>query len=283
VAALAVSCFALAVLPARASERDITSAVSRDVAASGYTLPKGTWAFSAGLLGVGSDDAFASLGARVGVGAGFDVGANLAHVGVGMMNLNAGWMFLDSRSLSITLRFSPSYLHGDWVWIASSRDLVSGLDAWILPVTLTASSLATDWLQFDLAARAVDTEVLGNVDSQSLALQGQLAVRQISIDPGVRFHVMKRASFYARARLPLWTSLPGTATVEVQLQDGVVAGGRSSGDKELPFENTVMATLGARAMVADATFLDFSFNVGHIAQTLYGSAVQPQLSLETRF
>ncbi|HSC89833.1 MAG TPA: hypothetical protein VLC09_21300 [Polyangiaceae bacterium] len=280
---MTASALVLSAAPAAAAERDITSVASRDTAASGYTLPAKTWGFDAGLLGVNSGDAFASLGIRVGLGGGLELGTNVAHAGVGLINLNLGWMFVDSRVLSIAARFEPSYLHGDWMWIVSAQELVSGLDAWILPVSVTASSFATDWLQFDLRARFVDSEVVGSANGESLVFRGQLALRQVSIDPGVRFHVLRRASFYLRARLPLWSSIPGSASAEVILDDGVIAGGSTSGEKQVPFEQAVLCSAGARAMVGEASFLDFSFNFGHATEALYGSVVQPRISWETRF
>jgi len=86
--------------PATAPENatvDLQSPAQASTRYSAYTLPAHMVAFDSGALGIGGGDVVALMGISYGLGAGFQMSANLAHFAVGMFNLGAGYHFIDTR------------------------------------------------------------------------------------------------------------------------------------------------------------------------------------------
>src|SRR5262245_52557496 len=125
----------------RAAPADLQSPLERDRRGSAYSLPKGVWGFDVGALGLSGGDAFAPLGVGYGFGAGIDAELNLAHVGVGLLNVAGKWNFLDTKYLGLGLGLAVWYGHGDWFWIVRgpAKEILSKLDALSIPFGLFAS------------------------------------------------------------------------------------------------------------------------------------------------
>ncbi|MCH2108067.1 MAG: hypothetical protein MK135_01970 [Polyangiaceae bacterium] len=244
---------------------------------------KKQWAFDVELWGTSASDIYGGFGIHYGLGKGFEVGVNLLHLGAGVFNLSTKWNFLDLPQFALGLRFSPMFAHGDWVWIARSSTLVSGLNIWLFPVSLQLSAPILPWLQFDLSTDYVDSLVLGDVDEDSLLLDGTIALRQLAFQPVIRWHLLQRTSFYFQAKLPVITRIPGAISTEAPLVEGVLLGGEAAGRSSIPLKDTYVLTCGARSMIREDIFLDFSVNVGALAKKIYGNPISPRLQLEMRF
>lgn len=261
----------------------ITDPESRSTRSTAYALPRGTVSVSTSLLGVTTNELYGSLGVAFGLGAGVQLGANLAHLGAGLFNLGAKWQFLDQKLLSLSVAFSPAYAHGDWIWVAAAENLVAGFDVWAFPVELSASSRPNDWLELDLTAAYTDIEIVGDIDSDSLVLDAQLAQRQFHLRPRVWVHLLERSSLFAEATLPLFTSIPVAGEATVVVGDGVVVGGTSGGRRVLDLGETYVLSLGARSMINRHFYVDIQANFGPRIDRIYGTFLAPRVSFEARF
>lgn len=275
---------ALAVMrPSPVRLPQITDAAYRDTRLSAYALPGRTFSFGVKLLGTTTEEMFASLGFLYGLGKGVQVGANLAHMGVGLLNLSTKWTFLDKGPVAVAVGFDPIFVNGDWLWIVRMKQLFAGIDTFLLPVQVSASVLTTPWLQFDLSARYMAGFITGNVATTNIGLDADLTAHEFALFPAVRFHLLGRSTLMVAATLPLYRAAPATAEVEVELAPGVVAGGTLDGTKTKSLDQTYRIEVGIRSMVSRQVFLEFGLNFGPQIEFLYGSPVYPRLGMEVRF
>jgi len=214
-------------------------------------------------------DVFAKLGAAYGLGAGVELEVNLAHMSVGLFNLTAGWHFVHTRYLDLGASLGAWYGHGDWFWIATDavQKIAANFDVVSIPVTLTASSQPTRWLELDLGAQYQYANIFGSTgDNVSVFTDAQLAVLQLSFRPGVRFFVSDNTALEAFAKLPAFTTIP-----------------RDAGDKKVPFSDAWSTEFGVRSRLARGLFGNMRLHYGQPVGLLYGGAkFYPAFDLELR-
>ena len=236
---------------------------------SAYSLPRRTWAFDIGALGIGGGDVFANLGAAYGFGGGFQIEMNLAHFGVGLANLDLGWHFLDTRYFDLGARLGIGYGRGEWFWLAqgAAKNLVSKIDLLNVPIELVGSSLVTRWLELDLAAHYDYVKAFGAFDDDSsLFVKAQLAMNQVFLRPGARLFVSDRTALEVFAKLPLYSAVP--------LERKTVT---------VPFSKTWSMEAGVRSRLAARLFGNVRLHYGSIADVLYGARLYPSFDVEFRF
>ena len=235
---------------------------------SAYSLPRNTWAFNVGALGIGGGDAFATLGVGYGFGARVQANINLAHASVGLLNLAAGWHFLDTRYVDLGARVGFWYGHGKWFWIARglTKELVSKVDVLQLPIELTASAPLTRWLELDLGAHYAYASLLGSVSNgDSLFADAQIGARQFFVQPGARFFLSDATAFEVFAKLPAFTTVPTERR-----------------DISVPFKSTWSMEGGFRSRLARGLFGTIRLHYGSVSDVIYGSRLYPSFELEYR-
>lgn len=266
------------------AEPDIQSLRARPRQGTAYALQGRQLAVTGDAMGTNGNDIFGSLGVQYGFGHGFELGSNLLHMTVGLINLSLKWNYLEIGSWAFSAEFAPTWGHGDWIWIAEDKyGIVGDTNIFILPFVATTSWQATNWFGADLGLSFVDSEILGDANGESLIFNANLALRRFSVNPQVRFNFHKRMTAYVSAQLPVWASLPGSVEAEVELEPGVVVGGQTSGSRTVPFDELYQVTVGARSMVGDEVFLSFALSYSAVAKTLYGSSISPRWGFEMRF
>jgi len=248
---------------------DLQNAELLNTRYSAYSLPRRTWAFDIGALGIGGGDVFANLGAAYGFGGGFQIEMNLAHFGVGLANVDFGWHFLDTRYFDLGARLGVGYGRGAWFWLAqgAAKNVVSKIDLVNVPIELVGSSLVTRWLELDLAAHYDYVKAFGSFDDRSsLFVKAELAVSQLFLRPGARVFVTDRTALEFFAKLPLYSAVPfESKTVTV------------------PFEKTWSLEAGVRSRLAARLFGNVRLHYGRIADVLYGARLYPSFDVEFRF
>lgn len=269
--------------PLEARSPRITQKPNLDTRETAYVLERGDSAVGVSFLGVTPQELYASVAFEHGLGKGVQLGVNLAHMGTGIINVSGKWRFLDRRELSLALSFAPAYGHGDWIWIAPAQALMAGVNLWIFPVEVAASSFVLDWLELDLAVGYTDIEAFGNLDSDALVLDAQLAQRQFFLRPRVVAHLFERSSVILGATVPLFTSIPASGDVTVTLPNGVVAGGTAGGRRTLPLGDTYLLSLGMRSMINEHFFVEIQANMGPRVDKIVGTFVAPRIAFEGRF
>jgi hypothetical protein len=252
--------------PAKA-EGDLQSPEQVSTRHSAYTLPAHMWNLEAGALGIGSGDVVALLGGAYGLGAGVDVGANLAHFTVGLFNANVGYHFLDTRYFDLGARLGAWYGHGAWYWIATppAKKIVSKIDVLSVPVELTASSTLTRWLEVDLGVVYAHATFFGtSPPEQSVFTDNQLGLQQFYLRPGVRFFLIDHTALELFTKLPLYSAIP----VEGKLT--------------VPFKRTYALEGGLRSRLARGLFCSVRLHYGSIADVLYNARLYPSFDVEFR-
>ena len=235
---------------------------------SAYSLPARQWGITTGALGVGDGDVFALLAIVYGLGAGVQLNVNLAHAGVGLLNLSAGWHFIDTRYFDLGLRSGLWYGHGEWFWIADplAKKILAKIDVVKVPIELTASSMPTRWLALDFSSQYNWAKLFGaSPDEDSLFSKSQLGMVQFFARPGVRFFISNNTALEFFAKLPFYTALP-------------------IGDRgpTLPFKDTWWLEGGLRSRLARGLFGNIRLNYASISDVLYGARLYPAFEVEVR-
>jgi hypothetical protein len=242
-----------------------------DLRHSAYTLPPGMWGLSVSALGIGGGDAFAKLGVSRGFGSGIAVDLNLAHLGVGLLNLSAAWHFLDTRHVDLGLRAGIWYGHGDWFWTAEglTKRLVANLDVLNIPVALTGSVPIGHWGQLDLSIQYTYAQLYGSsasADESSPYTDSELATRQFFFRPGARAFLSDDTALQVSLKLPVKS--------EIALEDAAT---------ELSFADVWSFEAGIRSRFAAGVFGALRLQYGQVSDVLYGASLFPSFEVEMRW
>ena len=250
------------------ADSDLQSPTQVSTRFSAYTLPAQRWGISAGALGVGDGDVFAVVSVAYGLGARVQVNMNLAHAGVGLLNIGAGWHFIDTRYFDLGLKTGFWYGHGEWFWIADplAKKILAKIDVVKVPIELTASSMPTRWLELDLAFQYNWAKLFGaSTDEESLFTKSQIGMVQVSMRPGARFFLSDNTALELFVKLPFYTAVP--------------IGERNP---TLPFKDTWWLEGGLRSRFARGLYGNIRLNYAAISDLLYGARLYPAFEIEIR-
>lgn len=257
-----------AVSPPVPAVSDLQSPEQVSTRYSAYALPAQQWAINAGALGMGDGDVFALLSVAYGLGAGVQLNMNLAHAGVGLLNVGAAWHFIDTRYFDLGLRSGLWYGHGEWFWIADplAKKLLAKIDMVKVPVELTASSMPTRWLELDLAFQYNWAKLFGaSPDEDSLFTKSQIGMVQFFMRPGVRFFISDNTALELFTKIPFYTAVP-------------------VGDRNptVPFKDSWWFEGGLRSRLARGLYGNIRLNYASISDLLYGARLYPAFEIEVR-
>ncbi|HYQ46628.1 MAG TPA: hypothetical protein VER11_31885 [Polyangiaceae bacterium] len=247
---------------------DLQSAEQVSTRFSAYTLPTHQWSIAAGALGVGDGDVFALLSVGYGLGARVQLNVNLAHAGVGLLNIGVGWHFIDTRYFDLGIKSGFWYGHGEWFWIADplAKKILAKIDVVKVPVELTASSMPTRWLELDLALQYNWAKLFGaSSDEESLFTKSQIGMVQFFLRPGMRFFISDNTALELFAKLPFYTAVP--------------IGERNP---TVPFKDTWWLEGGLRSRLARGLYGNIRLNYASISDVLYGARLYPAFEVEVR-
>lgn len=251
-----------------AAVSDLQSPAEVNTRYSAYTLPANQWGINAGALGMGDGDVFALLSVAYGLPARVQVNMNLAHAGVGLLNIGAAWHFIDTRYFDLGIRSGVWYGHGEWFWIANplAKKLLAKIDYVKVPIELTASSMPTRWLELDLSAQYNWAKMFGaSSDDDSLFSKSQISTLQFFLRPGMRFFISDNTALELFVKLPLYTAVP-------------------VGDRNptIPFKDTWWFEGGLRSRLARGLYGNVRLNYASISDWLYGARLYPAFEIEVR-
>jgi len=253
---------------AATAQEDLQSPAQVSTRYSAYVLPARQWSINAGALGVGDGDVFALLAVAYGLGSRVQVNMNLAHAGVGLLNVGTAWHFLDTRYFDLGIRSGVWYGHGEWFWIADplAKKILAKIDVVKVPVELTASSMPTRFLELDLSFQYNWAKLFGaSPDEESLFTKSQIGMVQVFMRPGARFFISDNTALELFVKLPFYTTVPiGDRTPTV------------------PFKDTWWFEGGLRSRLARGLFGNIRLNYASISDVLYGARLYPAFEIEVR-
>lgn len=262
---------------APADPGDLQQPDQRDTRNSAYSLPRGTWGFDVGALGLGGGDAYAKLGVAYGVGAGVELQVNLAHFSVGLMNFAAYWQFVETPHFSLAARAGVWYGKGNWIWILTEagQNLLGDISALNVPLVLASSMPISKRLQFDFDLQYTYADIFGSLtDSGERLRQAPFGMRQFAVRPGVRIFLTDNTEFDLSSQLPIYSA----RTYLRPMGDN----SDSAEFKKIPFSETWGVELGLRSRFSRALFGTVRFHYSRIARGLYGAAFFPSFDLDFR-
>ena len=212
---------------------------------------------------------YATLGAAYGLGAGFEIDANLAHSSVGLLNVTSRWHFLDTRYVDLGVSLGFVYGNGAWFWVGTdfTRALIADLDIISVPLAVTASFPVANWIAFDLHTQYTHAEIFGSVGGEGRVFyfDSGFGVRQAFVRPGAHISISDSTEIEAFATLPFFSSIP--------LEDGSVS---------VPFSETWGTEAGLRSQFMKGVFGSVRLHYGALVDPLYGSPFYPSFDVEYR-
>ncbi|HEY3496604.1 MAG TPA: hypothetical protein VGK73_18020 [Polyangiaceae bacterium] len=259
---------------------DLRSPEQRDRRKSAYTLPARTWAFEVGALGLGGGEVFAKLGIAYGFGAGLEMEANLAHAGVGLLNVSSAWSFLDTRYFDARVVVGFWYGRGEWFWLAqgATKELISKIDVIEIPMGFDTSLPLSRGLQLDFGVEYRHGEVFGSVgSSDTLYFDAELGIRQFQVRPGLRLFLSRRVELALSSDLPLYSAVPAAASLETESRSR-----EGTGFETVPFSSVWSMEGVLRSRFAEGVFGSVRLHYSKVARGLYGTAFSPSFALEFR-
>jgi hypothetical protein len=262
--------------PAQAAT--LQSPEARDTRSSAYSLPEGLWRFDIGALGISGSEAFAKLGVSYGLGAGFQLDVNLAHVGIGLMNVAGRFEIVETPRFALGTSVGVWYGNGEWFWIATgvAKELIRKLDVVNVPVAVTASAPVASWLQFDLAAQYTHAEVFGSFsNTDSVYFDAKFGMRQVEARPSARWFITDATELDVIASLPIYTAIPYS-------RDELRGDGRVEDFETLPFSKAWSLEAGLRSRFAKGLFGTIRLHFGPLTREIYDASVYPSFEVEFR-
>ncbi len=239
--ALAMSCSSVAsAAPVPVSE---DGPARTDVTA--WTEPRGAVRWDIGAGGTTMYALGVVFGARTGMSERLQVGTNIAHAAVGMVDVHAKLRVSETNRSALAVTAGAMWFDLGRAWYLPAIDpqvdeLLASIDVYLLPLGLVWSR-ESKAVSVDVAAGWDQAWIAGRPDSEVLVLDGGVGVRRAWLAPAARVPLTPRLTWATRLTLPVYAMGRTVAVAEYQVDDGVVAGVRSSDWFSLPFGSTTSA------------------------------------------
>jgi hypothetical protein len=280
-------CVVLAVSAASKSgrARDFHSPEERPIDGTAFTPAEGQARLVVGLFGVSETDLLAAIGISYAPSRFFNIGANLAHMGVGILNVNSKFNIIDKGNFGLGAKLGFMYVNGGWVWVLPDRlkELLSGVNTFVIPVSVIMSVDITRCLHLDLGVGYIHTEVLGSLDEGNLVYDGYLAARRISADASLRYYVSERVALHGYFFTPIWGKRYRQWDADVTITEGLHGGVRTAGFKTIRPLDQWLLLLSLDVELARLVYLKMIFSIGPKTEYVYEKRVQMGAGFEWRF
>jgi len=282
--ALSLALAVLAPLFGCAATRDFAAPEQRITDGTAYTLTHRQMRVNAGLVGVGTADMGVNVGLAYGVGDWIEFGVNLAHAGVGLLNVTTKVNLVDQPLWGLGLQLQARWLHGSWMWIlpADTREQLADVDYVDLPLSVIASFPLFRWMGLHLQFGYSHSEVFGNVQGNDAALDGRAGTREVFLEPVIRFYLWERLALTFGTHLPLYARAAVRAAAEDQLEPDLIVGVNSALWRDVPFNVLASYYGGIELQFGKYTFMQIYAVHGLINEAI-SSPVLPSLNFYWRF
>lgn len=275
VAALATGCV---------HARDFRAPDERIIHGTAYTLEKNEARIDAGIVGTGLQELGLNLGVQGGVTKRLQLGANMAHFGLGIVNGQAKVNAVDMRRFGLSVQSGIAYARPQAIWILpkSLRDEFGPGHLIVVPTTLQTSYPLLDWLQLNLGAGYEYASAFGTFNPESLYVAGGLTQQEVYFRPRIDFFAAKRVAFSLAARLPAWTARQTAVAGEQEVSPGVVGGLVGVDWQRVPFADAMRYSLVIETRFGENTHLQVAAQYGGFFNKVGGWPVVPAVNLYWR-
>ena len=245
-------------------QRDFADRSQRPTARTAYTIPKDQIRVDAGLVGTDVHDAGLSASVHEGINDHLEVGANLAHAVLGVVNLDAKVAVFERPKAALGLRAGVLWTNSSFLW-ALPRELRQGLgdiNVVTAPLLATATFPTTRWLNLHLGMGYTHIGMGGVFEVESALIKGGLAARDFFFEPQATFLLADRVALSTRLHLSAWAAAQLGATAYQQLGPGVQAGIASAEWVRIPFSYTHRYSVSADMRLGRTTYASFAATLG---------------------
>lgn len=270
--------------PGCATTRDFQAPKERITDRSAYTLTHRQMRIDAGLVGIGTPDLGVNVGLSYGLGDWFQVGFNAAHAGIGMLNLTTKFNIVDQPLWGLGLRVEGRWLRGDWLWMLneSTRDQLAGINIVDIPIGLIASFPLFQWMGLHLEFGYKHSEVFGDLNSDSAALEGTAGTRELYLEPTARFYLWKKVALVFGAHIPLWARAAVRASVEDLVEPDLIVGVNAAAWADVGYDVLDGYYGGLELQFGQYTFMQIYAVHGPVNEVIQ-SPVLPSINFYWRF
>lgn len=252
-----------------------------------YTLTHKEFSTGLTLLGQSPYDLFLKVDFAAGIGDQWEVGINLAHAAFGVINVYGKYNFIDKKWWALGAKLGVTWIHVSAVWAIPEeyRDALGNVDILSIPIEIQSSFPVADWVGLHLTVGYLHSELFGDINEDSLFLNGDIGSRQIYLKPLITFYLNERILVFVGGRLLVWGGMYEQVEAEANLSDSAIVGIRSANWKELDFQQRSYITIGVNAKFGKYTYLGLAvvLNGAATQSQLFSSPVLPVLDLSWRF
>lgn len=211
-----------------------------------YTLGSGET-----LLGIGAGEAdranlLFSLRAEHAFFEGFEVGTNVAHDALGVVNAYVKGTPLATRWVALGARVGLTWLNPQNIWMmpAESRDDLGDLDLFMVPLTIAATFPLASWVGLTLEANYTYSGVAGTASIGESSADAGFGGHEVSLRPSANFYVGRGIALQLGLDVPLYASTSLSGYVEEEVQPGVVVGAQAGSSKTLDVRGLTTTYVG---------------------------------------
>jgi hypothetical protein len=267
-----------------AAPRDFQAPAERIVDRTAYTLTARQVRIDAGLVGLGTDDLGVNLGVAYGLTDWVELRLNLAHFGIGMLNVAAQFNLVDRRWWGLGVVLGLRWLRGDWLWLLRerTREQLAGVDMLGFPLEVVGSFPLLRWMGLHLKLAYTHSEVFGDIAFDEAALEGTAGVRHLYVEPVVRFYLWRRMAVTLGARLPLFARAAVQGATEAEVEPALIVGVRGAGWQDIAFDKLASYYGGLEWRFGRVTHLQLFLTHGPLNDVI-GTPVLPSINFYWRF
>ncbi len=272
-------------MPRNLSAWDFHAPSERETEDTPYTLGAGQKRLYFGAFGTHMETTLAALGIAYAPFRFWQIEANLLHFGAGVFNLNTKFTLVDIKRFGLGVSLGFFWVHGKWLWVLPDwqRELVQGIDIFVIPLCLTAGVDLHRMVHFDLVIGYDHVESTGYYSGPRVFLDGYLGARQIFLRPVLRLYLIDRLSLSVSGKLPMWGQVSSEVDSKVTITPGLEGGIRSANRVNLDPLFYWLVAVGLKAEVVKSFYLGFEASIGPYAEKLYHRQLSIGFDLEWRF
>jgi hypothetical protein len=240
--------------------RDFRAPDERITHRTAYTLQKHEGRAEVDLVGLGVDDLGLNVGVHGGVTKRFQLGANLAHAGFGLVNAQAKVNIVDHPVVGVGIGTGVIYANPKVIWALPSqvKEALGDIHLLIIPTELTTSFPLTAWMGLHMTLGYKHADIFGSFSADSVLAKGGFGSRDVYAQPTVDFYLGHRVALRLSAHLSAWAAARANAAVESEIEPGVVAGVIGEEWRRLSFDATSNYLVGLEVRFARNTFVQLA-------------------------
>lgn len=225
------------------TKRDFRAPAQRPVHRTAYTLQRNEHEVDVGVGGVDLKNAGANVGYHYGVGAGGQIGINLAHASLAILSAELKWNFVDRRWWALGAEADILFARPRYVWLLPSdiRDDAGNLSLLSVPLRLRLSFPVSEWFSFHVSPGYTASAVFGDIERENETIETGAGLRLAFVEVITHFYIAGRVMLFAGGFFPYHAQARVNIAGERQIEEGLVVGTRITDWRSVPFSETYRA------------------------------------------